>query len=339
MFSINKPKAALVFFIGSTLSIGLFWFYCKLEIESNIHRVLNNQDGSTVKFTYENLKVSGFPFWVELNFWHPKIQIGEEVNLSLASGGLVVSAPLWSLYQPKFQFIGKQRIYYQHADEKWVLEFKPPGLSGSFRFVEDKLTQLKMIMGNLNLFDTIQQKAVKAKKIEFEFRRDNEPIYNINMKIHGLDMQNFSNSLFKSKIKILSFMGKIQGELPKKVNSAEIAKWRDRGGVVEIIALKLDMNELKVSSKGTLALEREFQPIGAFSVNITNIDHALGSLKAKGLIKTKDIFLIKLFLSGVSKEAAKSETDSLEVPLTIQNNSIYIGPFRIFRWQKLRWVD
>jgi len=44
-------------------------------------------------------------------------------------------------------------------------------------------------------------------------------------------------------------------------------------------------------------------------------------------------------LSGVSKEAAKSETDSLEVPLTIQNNSIYIGPFRIFRWQKLRWVD
>ena len=120
MFSINKPKAAVVFFIASILSIGLFWFYCKLEIESNIHRVLSNQDGSTVKFTYENLKVSGFPFWIELNFWNPKIQTGEKANLLLASGGLVVSAPLWSLSQPKFQFTGKHKIYYQHHSMKTI---------------------------------------------------------------------------------------------------------------------------------------------------------------------------------------------------------------------------
>ena len=134
-------------------------------------------------------------------------------------------------------------------------------------------------------------------------------------------------------------MGTIQGELPKKVNSAEIAKWRDQGGVVEITALNLDMNELKVRSKGTLALEKKFQPIGAFTINITNIDHALDSLEEKGLINVKDIFLIKLFLSGVSKETVKRETNSLEVPLTIQDNSIYIGSFRIMRWQKLRWAD
>ena len=112
-----------------------------------------------------------------------------------------------------------------------------------------------------------------------------------------------------------------------------LAAWRDGGGVLDISALSLDWNGLRLTADGTFALDRELQPEGALSARIDGVDKAVDSLVAAGTLDARAGFAVKI----ANKALAGGKDGATPLPLSIQERRFYAGPVPLFRLKPIRW--
>jgi hypothetical protein len=115
-----------------------------------------------------------------------------------------------------------------------------------------------------------------------------------------------------------------------------LAAWRDDGGTVKIDRLAVDWPPLGLSGNGTLALDRDMQPILASSCAIRGLFDALDGLVRASLIKDQDARVIKLVLGLLSRRAADG-VQELTVPVTVENRTLYVGPAALLKVPALVW--
>lgn len=112
--------------------------------------------------------------------------------------------------------------------------------------------------------------------------------------------------------------------------------WRDDGGSLEIDGLELDWPPLSLSGTGTLALDRELQPMLASSLSLRGLPLALDMLIQSGLIPPKEGLATKVVLGLMSKPATDG-TPQWTVPLNITDRQLSVGPLNLFRLSPLDW--
>ena len=134
-------------------------------------------------------------------------------------------------------------------------------------------------------------------------------------------------------IEALSLAAKLIGPVPRAPTARTLAKWRDGGGAVEIGEAALRSGRARVEGSGTLALDRDLQPIAAFSFTIAGRGDLLRLLVALGAVEPRDAGAIGLglqLLSGASKAAGA-------VPVTVQDRRLYLGPLSLTRLPRIDW--
>lgn len=130
----------------------------------------------------------------------------------------------------------------------------------------------------------------------------------------------------------LRLMGNLgAGALPQAV-----AAWRDDGGTVEIDALSLDWPPLGLTGKGTVALDRNMQPMLASSCTIRGLFDAVDSLSRAGTIRAKDAGMAKLVLGLLMKPGADG-TKELTVPVGVQDRTLSVGPVPLMKVPEVVW--
>ena len=143
------------------------------------------------------------------------------------------------------------------------------------------------------------------------------------------------------KTEVLSLHAEVTGVPPRSHDAAAMAQWRDGGGTVEIRSLNVRHGPLEVDGDGTIALDENLQPLAAFSLGVRGFMEAVDGLKAAGVIKPRRAVILKTVLAmlaggkGDAKEDARGKR--LKVPLSIQDEIIYIGPLVVGRVPPLHW--
>ena len=134
----------------------------------------------------------------------------------------------------------------------------------------------------------------------------------------------------------LSLAAKLIGPTPRAATSRALALWRDAGGVVEIGDAEVRSRGARVAGSGTIALDRDLQPIAAFSVRIDGSADLLRLLVALGAVEKRDAGAIGLGLQLLAK-ANEGKDDSTGLPVTIQDRRLYLGPLSIMRLPRIDW--
>lgn len=111
-----------------------------------------------------------------------------------------------------------------------------------------------------------------------------------------------------------------------------LARWRDGGGVIEVKALAVDWQALALRAEGTFALDEGLQPEGAMMADIRGIDRTTDQLIAAGVIDARTAFAAK-----VVNRALSFRGGSAKLPLSIQNQRLYMGPVPLLRLKRVRW--
>lgn len=114
-----------------------------------------------------------------------------------------------------------------------------------------------------------------------------------------------------------------------------LAKWRDTGGTLDVTQLALDWGPLTVKGDGRVTLDEEFRPLGAFSLKVKGLGKTLDLLARKGLIEGSAAFALQagsLALGKVDPEDGRSE---IQLPLTLQNGWLSLGPLQILKLKPL----
>lgn len=145
----------------------------------------------------------------------------------------------------------------------------------------------------------------------------------------------------------------VKGDLPPEIDADAMARWRDRGGTLDVSGLDIRHGPLDLTGDGTGALDADMQPIGAFTLNVRGFGEALDRLEGAGIIKPKTAALMKTVLSALARASdagADIEFDSdrdievgpdskleLKVPLSVQDGKLYIGPLVVAEVPVVRW--
>jgi hypothetical protein len=131
----------------------------------------------------------------------------------------------------------------------------------------------------------------------------------------------------------LSVDAVVTGEATPDVTIADtLTRWRDGGGAAEIKAFAVDWGALALRADGTFALDRKLQPQGAMMADIRGIDRTTDQLIAAGVIDARTAFAAK-----VANRALSFRGGSAKLPLSVQEQRLYLGPVPILRLKAVRW--
>jgi hypothetical protein len=118
------------------------------------------------------------------------------------------------------------------------------------------------------------------------------------------------------------------GLVPATPDADGLKAWRDAGGTINAPVLEMQWGPLGVSGGGTIALDHDMQPEGAFTARITGFNAAIDALSAAGWIKMGPASLAKLGL-GIAARPGPDGKPMVTTPMTIQDRHISLGAFRL----------
>jgi len=164
---------------------------------------------------------------------------------------------------------------------------------------------------------------------------DTDIAYDLSLKLLGVSAQALEGNPLGSKIDQTALHVQLLGKPPAVWDDAGLKAWREAGGTVNLNALSLQWGQLGLSGNGTLALDKDMQPEGAFTAHLTGYEQAIDSLAAAGWIKLSAASIAKLAL-GIASHPGPDGKLSVDTPLTIQNRHISAGAIKLGQVPELK---
>jgi hypothetical protein len=128
----------------------------------------------------------------------------------------------------------------------------------------------------------------------------------------------------------------VKGAVPHGNLAQAATAWRDAGGTIEVDNLHVRWSGLGISANGTLALDRQLQPIAAFSGGIEGFGVILNALVAADQLTEEQAALVQIALTSLAKPGPDGQPQ-ITAPFTIQNGKMYFGPARLGKAPRIVW--
>ena len=122
------------------------------------------------------------------------------------------------------------------------------------------------------------------------------------------------------------------------LNEKNLKKWRDTGGIIDINLFEAVFGDLKTHACGTLALDQDLPPLLALTAKFEGVVPLIDKLIELGHIRTNTAMLAKIIFGGFS-ERLGNERSSIDLPLTIQNRRLSVGPISLFTVPFINWTN
>jgi hypothetical protein len=143
-------------------------------------------------------------------------------------------------------------------------------------------------------------------------------------------------SVLNDTIDELAFGVTVKGAIPSGKLAQAVSEWRDAGGTVELNNLRLNWGGVGATASGTIALDRELQPVGGFSGAIEGYDQILIGLVQSGRMRAADAGLARLALAMLAKAGPDGRLE-IKTAFTIQNGQMFLGPAKLGKAPRLTW--
>jgi hypothetical protein len=138
------------------------------------------------------------------------------------------------------------------------------------------------------------------------------------------------------RIDTLSLTARIKGEIASGPLDLALARWRDAGGTIEIEHGHVAWGSATVELDGTLALDAALQPEGALTATVTGADTIVDAVVAAGAMEQRFAAFAKSVLHAIALPGADG-TERLHVPVTVQDQRLYLGPAAIAALPHVSW--
>lgn len=120
---------------------------------------------------------------------------------------------------------------------------------------------------------------------------------------------------------------------------AQLDIWRRDGGAIEVRRLSIRHGVLGLDGDGTITLDHDLQPEGAFGASVSGFNPAVDALIAQGLVPEAEGQLAKAALGLFAKAPPGGGPKQIDVPLTVQDRRLSVGPFPLMRIPRVYWDE
>jgi hypothetical protein len=166
-------------------------------------------------------------------------------------------------------------------------------------------------------------------------RSHTDPNFSVAADLHRVEVPATAAAL-GSSISELAFDTTVKGALAGGNLVQSLADWRAAGGTVEFDNFHIEWGGLAATATGTIALDRDLQPVGAFSGTIEGYGQILRALVETGHLRPGDAGLAQLVLTMLAKPGPGGRPQ-IATSLAIENGQVYLGPARLGAAPRLAW--
>lgn len=332
-----RTAAALVLFaLISAAAYTGWWFWLAGQVRAEVDAWRARQHDAGRDVTFQVLKIDGFPFDVAV--------AADDIAIVDRPRGWSVKVPALELRIIPWamgEIVGRVQGTLEVAVAR--------GPAAGHYDLDAKTNMVVLDRANggrvrVRMTDVVGVRRengghLSAEQFSVLVARGAMPVFGIvELDAYDVSLPAGTQSPFGAEVARLSTRIELTGTgLPAAPSARALAGWNADGGAVEVRRLKVQHGALMLNGEGTVALDDMLQPVGAFTARISGYNQALDQLAAAGLVRTKDGALAKIVLGVLAKVPPGGGPKQIEVPLTLQDHLLSVGPINLLRVPAVRW--
>lgn len=353
----TKRKRALVVLAGTLALLAALWsglwIYFAHRLESGIARWAEQRRAHGWTVTWQTLEIGGFPLR-----WEAHFSDGRAVRSDAAPGWFWHSpGPISLRYRPwqprSFALTapGQHRFGPDPADPDTATDIHARSADGRMEIdPAGRPLRLELALGDAvvvqgrhpparlaRLNATLSAPAATGAAMAVTTGPHLRPGLHVQAALSGLTLPEDARPVLGREIARAALDAIVMGRFEPGTLAETLTVWRDDGGTVEIANAAVAWGPLSVDGEGTLALDDALQPQAAFSTRIAGYAQTVDALVRAGLVPANAAFLTKLALGALAKTPDGGGAPRIEVPLTVQERKLYIGPVSLFTLPAIDW--
>jgi hypothetical protein len=139
------------------------------------------------------------------------------------------------------------------------------------------------------------------------------------------------------RIDKIHLVTQLMGGLPDAPPREALTAWRDGGGILQLRDGEMDWGPLTAAGDGTIALDQDMQLLAAGTLRVAGLPETLDLLSNAGLVPSGQATMAKIMFGAVAQTPEGGGKPQVKLPLTIQNNYIFMGPIKLAPLKPIDW--
>lgn len=334
----RRPRLALLALLLA-LAAAIYsgwWFWLASEVRANVDGWVAAMQLNGGNATYETLSVGGFPGRIGIDLTVIDVA-GPEGSWRVQVPALRAQLTPWAIGSLHGTFDGPLLV----SLLKGAMAGRYMISAGSNEFSADSDGGGR-IGARLSGVRAVREESgdvLAAETLSLTLARGTAPVYGqISFDAGNADLPAIMNSTFGDRVARLRVVADLTGAVPPAgIAPQALRRWSVDGGAVDIRTLDVAHGVLGLTGEGTLALDGDLQPIGAFTAKIAGFSEAIDALVNAGAARREDGALAKIVLGVLAKSPAGGGPKQVSLPLTLQDRQLSVGPIKLLRVRRVEW--
>lgn len=338
----NRFATISVLAAGLIAGLWLVWFLGATRYQDAVDDWIRIGKENGYEISYDRREQFGFPKQTVLRFVNVRWKSNNGIEFH--AGDLDISAPLWETQHFKAKFKGEVQIAVPTEDPAYAMV-----LGGREGQVDVTLTD----QGNWEDVDIQMQNAHVGRTPDYVFNIDSAhlnghrpPVPPENGKSTGLKLEFDASNVALPAAAPASFGPQMQhvqvnvrflGPIPDFRDKASALAWNKVNGLAEFDRLDVQWGALLMNARGTMDLDDDLQPEGAFETVVGHQTEVLDTLAKNGYIAAAQQDMLASGLRMLAKPAPIGDVQGIEVPIAVQLGGFFFGPVKIFAFPPISW--
>ncbi|MEQ8195977.1 MAG: DUF2125 domain-containing protein [Rhodospirillales bacterium] len=322
-----------------------YWFFLAQQLRAGAAQWIKVHAQEGIDIRHEGDALSGFPLAVRLTLRQPVAASDDKRRPFVWRGQrAAVSIAPWRPATIKIAVGGAQElgVVSQGKTTTWRGQARRADLSISGALGGS--TMLKMRLEALDMAESAHNRRFRIEHGRLDFTRkaaakpdEKTPSRTWSLSASGVQLPETLSLPLGHVFSRIVFDGSLLGEPPRTLDPRQLLAWRDAGGTLDVKALEVVYGPLDLKTDGTVALDEQLQPVGAFTAKVQGFIEVIGALRARNLIKPNAALTASLVLGALAKSPAPGERPRLDIALSVQNSKFYVGPVPLAKVPFIRW--
>jgi hypothetical protein len=337
----GRPKhRGLIIFIALLILVlagyGVWWYLLAEQTRAHIDAWFEDVRAQGHEADYDDLQIFGFPSQIALEI--------QNFQFNHANGQWRVTLPHakangipWQLDRVKGH-IGVP-ISIQHTRGTRTDSYAVSSTTNSFDVTLNGAGIFSFKMSELTVTGSSISQPIMIETFMGALSGGNTNVFlQASIKADGIKLPDPQLSPFGDEIALL--VADIDVDVrpnPAPSLPEQLDTWRRAGGALEVRRLTVRHGVLGLDGDGTITLDRNLQPEGAFGASVSGFNPAVDALIAQGLVPKSEGQLAKAALGLFAKAPLGGGPKTIDIPLTVQEGRLSVGPFPLMRIPRIYW--
>lgn len=317
--------------VGGLLGYYVLWSHMADQIAAQAESWIEDQRRQGREVTYEARRVWGFPYRLSLTLrkvqWHDPRQA---LAPRLEADEITTHHQIWQREHVIFDLQGTQSAAWRDGGverrislsaERFRASLVVDGAGNWLRMAAD-LTKPRL----QGPADGIARGDWTAGKLLLHARRAANVPPSLDLAIQADHVVMPLAKPFGAAMQSLRLSGNLRGGFQGRTLEERLASWRDAGGVFDFNTMAMTWGDLSFSGAGTLALDRDFRPLGAMSGKGAGVPQMIELLETEGLITPQSARAAKRSLDAAAEFVDNRGKPIRDMALTAQDGQLSYGP-------------